>query len=161
MIGQLTVLLRVKTLKEERALRDANVKREAAVHAAEADEQAQARVRESEATLSDREDAIYQGILGKVVDLDAIDDTKGRVVQLEKEHGRLVDVRERAAHVKARVDAELEAAAQLHRKSIKDRDKYILLRDEAKKNAEALSVYKEEIEIEDLFSTRRGGASWR
>ncbi|HVB90002.1 MAG TPA: YscO family type III secretion system apparatus protein [Beijerinckiaceae bacterium] len=159
MIGQLIVLLRVKTLKEEQALREANAKREAAAKAAEAAEEARKRVCESEATLKDREDAIYSDIMGKVVDLGAIDDTKGRVVLLEKEHGKLVDGEERATHVKARVDAELESATQLHRKSVRDRDKYILLTDEATKEIQDTALYKEENEIEELFSTRRRGPS--
>lgn len=161
MTGQLNTLLRVKSLKEEQALREANARREAAAKAAEATLQARERVRESEATLRDREDAIYSEIMGRVVDLGAIDNTKGRVIQLEKDHGKLVDVQERAVHVQARVDAELETARQLHRKTVRDRDKYVLLTDEEEKEFEALTLYKEEIEIEDLFGTGRRGPSWR
>lgn len=161
MIGQLKTLLKVKSLKEDQALREANAKREAVRKAAEATERARASVRESERTLRDREDAIYNRILGKVVGLDAIDETKGRVIQLEKDHGALVDVQERAIHVEARTQTELEAAKEQHRKAVRDRDKYILLTEDAAKVLAAQDLYKEESEIEELFSTGRRGLSWR
>jgi len=159
MSSALSVLLRVKALKEKEAMREASAKREAAAKAARAAEEAATKVRESEATLNSREDAIYERIMRKAVDLDAIEETKARVLELEKEHGKLVDTRERAVHVKARVDGELESARAAHRKCVRDCDKYVLLTEEETKQREETVLNKEETEIEDLFSTRRRGLS--
>ena len=161
MSGELTVLLRVKTLKEAKALREANAKRDAAERAAAEAEKARGTAAESEATMGTRQDAIYHEILGKIVNMTAIEITKSRVVQLEKDHGKLVDAQERAVHVHARAETERDDAIRQHRQSVKARDKYILLTDREREARDAAAEYREEIEIEDLFSTTRRGVSWR
>ena len=157
MSGELATLLRVKRLKEDRALQEAKAKREAALCAAEEADRARKIVEDSAATLPSREDAIYREILGKVVKLDAIEITKGRVVRLEKEHGKLVDAQDRAVHVQAKAEAEREEAIQLHRGAVRTRDKYVLLTDREREDIAAAAEYREEMEVEDLFGTRRRG----
>jgi hypothetical protein len=91
MIGQMKVLLRIKELKEEQAFRAMTAKRAQVAEAMAALEVARQCVRESAATLPAREDAIYKEIMRRVVDLDIIEETKGKVVVLEKQHAKLVD----------------------------------------------------------------------
>ena len=149
------ILLKVKTLKEQESLKDANGKRVAATQAAKASEAARTRVSESASTLDGREDAIFHEIIGKVIDLGAIDDTNARVTALEKDHQNLVDLQERAIHTEARTRQELEAAIVQHKKSMRERDKYILLAEEEQRELEALILYKEESEVEELFCSAR------
>jgi phage I-like protein len=159
MIGQISVLLRVKQLKEEQAFRAMNTKRQQVAEAAAAVEAARIRKDDSAATLPAREDAIYEEILQRVVGLTAIEEAKARVVVLEKEHAKLVDAYERAVHVHAKLAEELQVAVQAYRKTVKDRDKYVILTDELRAEHDAQLAQREEVEIEDIFSTRRRRAA--
>ena len=155
MIGQMQVLLRLKTMKEEQALRALQAKRRQVADGESAMERVQRIVAESEATLEAREDALYEGILGQVVGLDALDDTRGAVVDLEKGHARLTDAAERAAHTLHRLNGELETSVQTHRAATRVRDKYTIIRDDLRGQAEMEATAKEENEVEELFSKRR------
>jgi hypothetical protein len=155
MIGQMIVLLRVKELKQDQAFRAMRAKRTELEEATLVTQQADARVRESEATLEAREDAIYAEVLGQVVDLGGVDETRGKVVQLEKDHERLKDALERAAHVQARLEAEYEKVYDHYRQCLKVRDKYVIITDEMKKEVEETANAKEETEVEDLYTRPR------
>jgi hypothetical protein len=155
MIQQMRTLLRLKELKEQESARVVNVRRNALATATQDVEAAVASVAHSKATYSRREDGVYEGIIGRVVDLGAIEDTKAKVAALEKQHEILVDEAQRADHVKARAAADLDAAMAELRKSMKDKDKYVILTDELKHAAEEEASQKEEIEIEDLVGGRR------
>ena len=159
MIAQISVLLRVKQLKEEQAFRVMNAKRQQVAEALAAVDAARIRREESAATLPAREDAIYDEILRRVVGLTAIDDAKARVVVLEKEHAKLIDAHERAAHIHAKLVQELQVAVQAYRKTVKDRDKYMILTDELRAAHDAQLSQREEAEVEDIFSTRRRRAA--
>jgi hypothetical protein len=159
MIGQLSVLLRVKQLKEEQAFRAMNAKRQQVAEALAAVDAARIRMDYSASTLPAREDAIYDEILQRVVGLTAIDEAKARVVALEKEHAKLVDAHERAAHIHAKLVEELQVVVQAYRKTVKDRDKYVILTDELRAEHNAQLSQREETEIEDIFSTRRRRAA--
>lgn len=155
MIGQMQVLLRLKTMKEEQALRALQAKRRQVAEGEAAEARARAVVAASAATLAAREDAIYDTILGRVVDLAGLDDTRGAMVQLEKGHARLTDAVERAAHTLHRLKGELDGVAQSHRAATRVRDKYTLLRDDLRDAAWAEAEAREENEVEELFGTRR------
>ncbi len=155
MIKQMNTLLRVKQLKEQQAFRLVNTKRAQVAEATRELEAARERVAESAATLPAREAAIWAEIMRRIIDLGEIEMTKGRVLALEREHGKLVDAVERAAHVLARLENELKEAVAAHRLTIKNRDKYVILTDEMKAEAAAAVDHREESEVEDLFSTRR------
>jgi hypothetical protein len=159
MIGPMRTLLRLKQLKENESLRLVNKRREEVAVAAKAEEAAAAREAESRATMGAREDRIYDEIVGKVVDLSALEETKAKVVQLEKGHTILIDESERAKHVKARADSELDAAMTGLRKAMKDKYKYVIITDELQSAADQEGAAKEELEIEDLTSGRRKKAS--
>jgi hypothetical protein len=155
MIGQLKVLLRIKELKEQQAFRVVHAKRREVADAVAAVEIAGEKVRENAATLPAREDAIYRGIIGRVVDYDKIEETNGEMLVLEREHAKLVDAVERATHVHARLEKELTEAVQAHRKTAKDRDKYTVLTEEVSSQFRARTALREESEAEDIFSSRR------
>jgi hypothetical protein len=152
MIGQMKVLLRVKELKQEQAFRVMSTKRQQFEEAKVVTVQALEIVRESAATMPAREDAIYADVLGRVVDLGEIDEMRGRVVQLEKDHGRLNDAWERAAHVEARLEGELEKASTHYKRATKVRDKYVILTDTMVREEAEITDQREEAEIEDLFA---------
>lgn len=163
MIGQMTTLLRLKTLKEEQALRALQAKRRQVADGEAAVEAAKQSVAASAATLGTREDAIYAGILGRVVNLGDLDDTRGAVVDLERGHTRLTDTAERAAHTLHRLNGELDTAVGTHRTASRVRDKYAILRDDLRGQADAEASAREEGEIEELFTKGRkdpsGGVS--
>ena len=159
MIGQMKVLLRIKELKEEQAFRNMTTKRAQVAEALARLEEAREVVRESAATMPAREDAIYREIIKKVVDLDIIEETKGKVVQLEKQHAKLVDAQERAHHVHVNLEKELAEAIQAWRNTVKARDKYVILTDELGAEVRAQLDHREESEVEDLFATRKRRAA--
>jgi hypothetical protein len=152
MIGQIKVLLRIKQLREEQAFRALQAKRGQVAEAQQRLVRAREAVAESAASLPAREDAIYAELLGKVVEPDAFDETRAKVVELEKAHARLKDEVERAAHVLSRLEEELQAAIRAHNLALKARDKYGIITDELVREALAIVDAKEEVEIEDLFS---------
>jgi len=155
MIGQMLTLRRVKELRQEQAFRAMRIKREEFDTAVQATQKAKDIVDESAATLPSREDAIYAEVLGSVIDLDQIEETRGKVVALEKEHTLLKDDLERASHVQARVEGELNTATDHYKQSTKAHDKYVIITDNLKQEIEEAANYKEETEIEDLFSRPR------
>jgi phosphosulfolactate phosphohydrolase-like enzyme len=159
MIPQMMTLLRVKELKQDQAFRAMRAKRSQVEDAKTVTERAQVVVEQSAATMPAREDAIYAGVIGRVVDLNEIDETRGRVVQLEKDHSRLKDAWERARHVEARLEKELESATDVYRQSTKVRDKYAILTDMLKREVEEIANQREEAEVEDLFARPRQGPS--
>jgi hypothetical protein len=152
MIGQMLVLLRLKELKQDNAFRAMRAKRTEVEDAKSVTTRARETVEQSAATLDSRENAIYADIIGKVVDLDAIDDTRGRVVQLEKDHVKLTDALERATHVQDRLEKELDSATQVYNQATQQRDKYNIITDDMKLQAIAVADQREEVEIEDLFA---------
>jgi len=155
MIGQLTTLLRVKQLKEQQAFRVVNVKRAELAQADQAVDQARAIVQESASTLDARCDAIFRELIGRDIEVDEVDIAKGKVLQIEKDHQKLVDAMERAIHVRARVASELDAAILAHRQATKAKDKYVIIRDEVSREFNDMMNLREETEIEDMFGTRR------
>lgn len=155
MIGQVKVLLRVKELKEEQAFRALEAKRRQVQEGKAAVAQARAAADASKATLASREDAIYEKVLGQIVDLAALDDTRGAVVRLEQDHTRLTDAVERASHVLARLDGELVVTTTAHRGAVKVKDKYTILTDDLREKADAAATLAEENEVEEMFGTRR------
>jgi len=155
MIQQMRTLLRLKELKEKDSLRVVNLRRQGLAAATEAAEQAAARVVASKAAFIRRENAVYEKVIGRVVDLIEIEEIKAKVVALEKQHEILIDESQRADHVKARAEVDLEAALAALRKSMKDKDKYVILTDDLKQIADDEASLREETEIEDLVGGRR------
>ncbi|WP_298959693.1 YscO family type III secretion system apparatus protein [uncultured Methylobacterium sp.] len=155
MIGQMTVLLRLKRLKEEQALRALQAKRREVTAAEEALAQARAAVAASAASLPAREDAIYAAILYRVVDPDDLEETRGAVEALRREHLRLVDAAERAAYVLHRLAEELAERVQAHLRAARTTEKYDLVRGDLVAVADAAAAVAEENEVDEMFGSRR------
>lgn len=159
MIGRMRTLLRIKNLKLDQALGVMQAKRQEVAMAQAARAAAKARLDESARTYARREDAVYAPILRRVVDHDGIEATRGRVVQLEKEHAALGDVHERARHVLARLEVELETATKAYFAALRVRDKFVLMIDEMLAEAARTTESREEAEIEELFVRPRRKAA--
>lgn len=157
MIGQMRVLLRVKELRQENAFRAMRMKRAEVDDALRETDQARILVEESAATLPIREQGIYAEVLGRVIDQGEMDETRGKVVLLEKQHAVLKDAWERAQHVQARLEGELQIAVDRYRASSKARDKYIILTDHMQEGLDALDAQREEAEVEDIFGRPKRG----
>jgi len=155
MIAQMRTLLRVKDLKLEQAERAMQTKRAQRDAARLAREEAARIVAESERTYAAREDAIYDDIMGRQIGQDAVDETRGRVVQLEKSHAALKDELERELHVEARLEQELLAATAAFFAAQRARDKFTLITDNLQQAANAVAEGREEVEVEDLFARPR------
>jgi accessory colonization factor AcfC len=155
MISQMAMLLRIKELKQEQAFRAMRSKRQQVEDAMRETEHAREVVSRSAATMSAREDAIYADVVGRVVNLGEVDEVRGKVVLLEKEHARLNDAWERAKHVEARLEGELETATVRYRQSTKVHDKYVIITDAMRQEAADVLNQREEVEVEDLFARAR------
>lgn len=159
MIGRMRTLLRIKNLKLDQALSAMQAKRQEVAMAQAARAAAKARLDESARTYARREDAVYAPILRRVVDHDGVEATRGRVVQLEKEHAALGDAHERAVHVLARLETELEAASNAYFVALRVRDKFALMTDEMLVDAARTTETREEAEAEELFARPRRKAA--
>jgi len=148
---QMTMLLRVKHLRQEEALRRFQVSQAAARAAQAVTEAAAVAVDESRRTMGAREDRIYDDILQRVVDPAELEETRGRVVRLQKEHDVLVDDRERALHVEARAMREADAANAAYRAAAMVHDKYKIITDEIAEAHRRESDHREEVDMEDTF----------
>lgn len=155
MIAQMKTLLRVKDLKLEQAERAMQAKRAQRDAARLEREQAAETVAESARTYAAREDAIYDDIMGREIGQDVVDETRGRVVQLEKSHAALKDELDRALHVEARLEQELVAATAAFFAAQRARDKFTIITDDLKQAAVAIVEGREEVEVEDLFARPR------
>jgi hypothetical protein len=152
MIAQLKTLLRVKELKQEQAFRAMQAKRSEVDEAQQQTERARFAVQESASTLGQRKDAVYADVLGAVVGMRDLDETRDKIVRLDQEHVALKDAMERAAHVQHRLEQELESAALHHRKAVKATDKYAIISEELVREADEQAILTEEMEIEELFA---------
>ncbi len=152
MIAQFKIIGEVKKLREDKALRVLDAARkeiEKAIVRAEALEKEAA---ESEKTLPAREQAIYDEVLNKIVEMSAIDETKNKVLRLLEEHQALLDKRDRAQDHVRRCEAKVEEARAELRKRQAEVEKIETLTDDLAHQAEIEAVAAEEAEIEDLFS---------
>lgn len=155
MIAQMKTLLRVKTLKEEQALRAMQAKRQQAEIARAESERARDTVEESSRTYASREETIYAEILGSVIDQNDVDVTRGKVVLLEKQHNALKDALERALHVEHRLVGELKDATERYHAALRKSDKFRLITDDLVLGFSKAVEGREEAEVEDLFAVPR------
>jgi hypothetical protein len=155
MSDPLQVLLTVKRLKEAQALKELAARRREAEAAASERERVRAIELESQRTLSHREDAIYAKVIGEILDLGQLDETRGAVVALEREHQKLRDDSERAIHVEARARDAVDKARRVRAERQRHVDKYLILTEVRAAERDAAIELAEEVEIEDQFSRPR------
>ncbi|MFT0891985.1 type III secretion system stalk subunit SctO [Pseudochelatococcus sp. G4_1912] len=152
MIGQMKALLRIKELKQEKALSAMRAK-QVQTERARIETQEALQIAESfRETMPARENQIYDEVMGRIVDVDGIDDVRAKIVELEKEYIALKDDWDRARQIEQRLEDELVEAINTYRTAVRNRDKYITITETMQAEADDEATRKEEIEIEDLFS---------
>ena len=154
MKSPLGALLQIKEVKAEDASRLARSKRELAEAAQLNTDTAIRKVQESFSTLTDRQDRVYAEIIGRVVTLDDLEETKSRVFEIDREHGKLIDSEIRARHIQAEAEEERDRSADQYRTSRRILQKYQVLTEAECEAAAARAEWLEEIELEDLCGRR-------
>lgn len=152
MIGQMKALLRLKELKQERALNAVHAKRAQLEQARRDTVRAHEIAEAFKAEIPARENRIYDEVIGQIVDLDGLDGVREKIADLLKQYADLVDDWERARGVEKRVEQELHDATEAYRVAVRERDKYVTLLETMQKEAMEAAEAREEIEIEDLFA---------
>lgn len=152
MIAQFKVIGSVKKLREEKAMRALEAARTALEKAVKRAEELAAEVAESERTLPEREIAVYEKVLKKIVGMGALDDAKDQVLKLLSEHQKLIDRLDRAQEHVIRCQDKLKEARIELRKRQADVEKIETITAELVREAEEEQIAKEEGEIEDLFA---------
>lgn len=152
MIGAITALHRIKSMKRDNALKALQIKRAQKREAEAALERARRSVEDSRNALPGRIDAVYAPVFGTVLDQGDLDDLRGRVLQIEAEHQQLVDSESRAAHIDHRLAGEVASAVAAYAEADKVLEKYTILRTDMLATIVAEAEAKEDAEVEDLFS---------
>lgn len=159
MIPQFKMLLSVKKLREDKAMRALQKARTELRKAEEREAALTAEVEESARTLPAREQALFDEIIRQVVDMGDVDDTKARVLALNDAHRRLSDRRDRAAEHVLRCQEKLHTArVELQRCQAEVEKTDTILTDLIEAFEEEI-IAKEEAEVEDLFTRPRGMAA--
>lgn len=152
---QFTVLTRVKTLREDKALEALQAARRALSKAVDRHAALKAEAEASAASLPDRIQAVYAEVIGTVVDQDALGTVQQRAAGLESTHLTLVDRCDRAEHVVETKRQAVEAASSAYRLAQRNREKFGDLLDDMLRGAAEEEASRQEIEVEDLFSSPR------
>lgn len=152
MIGQMKALLRIKELKQEQALKAMRAAKAQLERAREATQRAFEAAEAFRVTIPAREQAAYDKVLRRIVNLDGLDDVRAEIVGIEKEHTALRDEWDRARQIEARRQEERDAAGAAYRAAVRNRDKYITITETMQTEAEEEAALREETEIEDLFA---------
>jgi hypothetical protein len=151
----LRVLLNVKTHREEQISRRVKQTNEEVRRAEEESRRAKDHVRRSKETLSSRYDDAYSEIIGKVVKLDDIEQTKAKVVRIDKDHDKLVDAETRAVHTRADKEKLRDQALVEHKSARATVEKYKILTERLSEAEATLAEKREEDELEDTSGSRR------
>lgn len=155
MIRQFRMLGKVKSLREDKALRALQkartILRDAEARLAQLEDE----VTQSASTLPARERALFLPVLGQTVGMPDIDDVKENVLALHRDHQALEDRRDRARDHVLRCEQALAAARAELRMRQQDTEKITTVTTELVAAADAEQTAREEIEIEDAFSRPR------
>ena len=152
MIRKIARLLKIKEMREQEALRLLQIKRRALADAETARAEAVSIRDESSRTYPDREQAVYDTVMGRVVEQDAVEDMKAALVRLAEAHQELEDEVTRMDHVVDRFRRELRAAREAHAAAVRAKEKYVFLHGHVRDIALAEAEAREEGEVEELFS---------
>lgn len=139
-------------MREQEALRLVQAKRRA-LSEAEAERDRAIDVRdESARTYPEREQAVYDTVMGRVVAQDAVEDMKAGLVRLAESHQEFVDEVTRMEHVAARFRRELAEAREAHAAAVRAKEKYVFLHAHVRDIMLAEAEAREEGEVEELFA---------
>jgi hypothetical protein len=152
LIRKIARLLKIKEMREQDALRLVQLKRRALTEA-EAERDEAVRIRdESERTYPEREQAVYDTVMGRVVAQDAVEDMKAALVRLAESRQELEDEVTRMNHVVERFRRELQEARALHAAAVRAKEKYVFLHGHVRDLMLAETEAREEGEVEELFA---------
>jgi type III secretion protein O len=151
-------LLRIKTFRAERA-EDEHHRRVALHNAALAGvDTANRTLDEWRADMPRKEAAIYDEVIGRVVDLEALDDVHARIAQL-REHERLLQERLTEAQKAARdAGTAADEAAAVAAQARRDVSKFEEIVDTLRHADMAEAERREEIELEEFAKAGSNGA---
>ncbi len=152
MIRKIARLLKIKDMREQEALRLVQVKRRA-LREAEAELDRAVEIRdESVRSYPEREQAVYDTVMGRIVAQDAVEDMKAGLVRLAETHQEVVDEVTRMEHVVARFRRELSDAREAHAAAVRAKEKYVFLHGHVRDLMLAEAEAREEGEVEELFA---------
>ena len=155
MISQFRTLHKLKARRENTALLAVQAKRAELAEAMAIRTAREAALAESTATLADRETAIFDDIMQKIVGTDRVELVKDKVLMLHKQHQQLADDLELAIQNCVDLERELEDAQDLYQIAQRTREKFDIVLDELIREQAVLGELVEEAEIEDAFAKRR------
>ncbi len=155
MIEQIKKLYLVKTLKEQKALKELNAELVKVKRAQDQMEQKRQVAQNERMALPAKQDALYQAIIQKIVSTDDLDQVKEEAQILENQVKRLEDSADRATYVYDKALKNVEAARREYQKALRVKDKYGKISADLLLEANALAEATEEQEIEEQFSGRR------
>jgi len=155
MIEKFPSLQKVKVSREESALGTLRASRTRLAEAMQHRGECKAAVDDSAATLTGRENAIFDTIIQAVVGTDEVDLVKESVLLLHKGHQELEDELEMADQQCLQLSQEVEEARRAYQSAQRTREKFDrMLRDLVEQQA-GLDERTEEAEIEELFGRER------
>ena len=152
MIRKIARLLKIKEMREQEALRLVQIKRRA-LSEAEAERDRAVEIRDDgKRTYPEREQAVYDTVMGRVVAQDAVEDMKAGLVRLAETQQELEDEVTRMEHVVARFRRELAEAREAHAAATRAKEKYVFLLGHVREIVLAEAEAREEGEVEELFA---------
>lgn len=155
MIAQFRTLHKVKVTREDIVLRALQAKRLELAEAEDTRQECETVVAESSDTLRERENAIFDAIIQKIVTTDEIDTVKENIQQIYKDHQQLEDELEMSIQHCARLTRELEDTQEQFQLAQRSREKFDSLLGDLVRDQAALGEKVEEAEVEDVYAKRR------
>ncbi len=124
MMSKFSILQKIKTNREELALRSLREKRTQFLEAVEHRLTRQKAFEESAASLTERENSVFDKIMQKVVETRDVDTVKESILHIKKEHQQLEDDLELAERQCNLLEKEFEMARYAFLASQRTREKY-------------------------------------
>lgn len=156
MTGEFSTLHKVKATREETALKVLREKLLALSRALEIRDDRQKIVSDSIATLSEREAALYDSVMHKVVETRDIDAVKERIDLIREAHQQLEDELVIATQQCDTLDDLREQASRAFQAAQRDREKLETVLDQFAHEQARADEHFQEAEIDDLYSSRFG-----
>ena len=154
MIDWMSALQKIKVVREDSALGRLRDKRLKLQQADQVLQERSRAVRESEATLAERENALFKEILKRIVDTDSIEQVKEKVQRLHSYHQQLQIDLEISLQQTARLTQEVEGAVEQYRIAQTKRVKFDDITDDARREGRRHEEEREEADRDDAFAKR-------
>ncbi len=155
MIARFRTLLKVKTTREDLALRALRTKRNEVLEAEQIRAKQEISLKESQDSLGAREEKVYDKIMQRAVKYGEIEIAKDTVLELHKAHQQLEDNLELAIQKCLQLNAELEIAQNEYQIAQRTREKFDNMLGDLIKEQNTRDERAEEAGIEELFTKGR------